>query len=350
MNNWQRKQALFAKVRSGRVRILMGSTQKMGAGTDVQDRLIALHDLDCPWKPGDLEQRLGRIARQGNQNSKVHIYRYVTDGTFDAYLWQTVEIKQRFIAQIMTSKTPLRIYEDNDTTALSYAEIKSLCAGNPLIREKMDLDISISKLKLLKADFERRRHSMEDDLSINVPQQIAQYQQSIRNYQDDLKELAENPLPVEGFIGMEVSGRLYTEKEAAGQAILDCCKRYVKETQIGTYRGFDCSLKIEEFGRDHILTLHRHGSYRVELGESALGNITRIENTLNKLPDLISATQERLKTEKHQLELLRVESVKPFPQEDELREKTDRLIELNAQLSMDNKEHQNAAPEQHVQG
>lgn len=344
------KQNLFAKVRSGRVRILMGSTQKMGAGTDVQDRLIALHDLDCPWKPGDLEQRLGRIARQGNQNSKVRIYRYVTDGTFDAYLWQTVEIKQRFISQIMTSKAPLRVYEDNDATALSYAEIKALCAGNPLIKEKMDLDISVSKLKLLKADFEKKRHSMEDDLCINVPQRIAQYEQSVKNYQEDLKVLAESPLPADGFIGMEISGRLYTEKETAGQAILDRCKCCVEETQIGTYRGFDCSLKIEGFGRDHILTLHRHGSYRVELGESALGNITRIENTLNKLPDLISATQERLKTEKHQLELLRVESVKPFPQEDELREKTDRLIELNAQLNMDNKEHQDAAPEQHVQG
>lgn len=345
------KQALFSRVRSGRVRILMGSTQKMGAGTDVQDRLIALHDLDCPWTAGDLEQRLGRIERPGNQNSKVEVLRYVTDGTFDSYLWQTVEIKQRFTSQIMTSKTPLRVYEDNDATALSYAEIKALCAGNPLIKEKMDLDISVSKLKLLKADFEKVRHGMEDDLCINVPQRIAQYEQAVKNYQEDLHILAEHPLPVEGFIGMEVGGKFYTEKEDAGDAILDCRKSVqpMSEDKIGRYRGFDCFLKTEGFGREYVLTLRRHTSYRVELGKSPTGNISKIENALNKIPELISATQERLEAERHQLDLLKEESVKPFPQEDELREKTSRLIELNAQLSMDEKERQNTAQEQCIQ-
>lgn len=345
------KKELFAKVRAGKVRILMGSTQKMGAGTDVQDRMIALHDLDCPWKAGDLEQRLGRIERQGNQNSKVCVLRYVTDGTFDSYLWQTVEIKQRFTSQIMTSKTPLRVYEDNDATALSYAEIKALCAGNPLIKEKMDLDISVSKLKLLKADFEKVRHGMEDDLCINVPQRIAQYEQAVKNYQEDLHILAEHPLPVEGFIGMEVGGKFYTEKEDAGDAILDCRKSVqpMSEDKIGRYRGFDCFLKTEGFGREYVLTLRRHTSYRVELGKSPTGNISKIENALNKIPELISATQERLEAERHQLDLLKEESVKPFPQEDELREKTARLIELTAQLSMDEKERQNTAPEQCIQ-
>lgn len=345
------KKELFAKVRTGKVRILMGSTQKMGAGTDVQDRLIALHDLDCPWKAGDLEQRLGRIERQGNQNSKVCVLRYVTDSTFDSYLWQTVEIKQRFTSQIMTSKTPLRVYEDNDATALSYAEIKALCAGNPLIKEKMDLDISVSKLKLLKADFEKVRHGMEDDLCINVPQRIAQYEQSVKNYQEDLHILAEHPLPAEGFIGMEISGKFYTEKEDAGAAILSCCKSatLLTEAQIGSYRGFDCFLKVEGFGQEYILILRCHASYRVELGESATGNISRIENALNKIQELISATQERLEAERHQLDLLKEESVKPFPQEDELREKNTRLIELTAQLSIDEKERQNTAPEQCIQ-
>jgi hypothetical protein len=246
-NTEVKKKELFAKVRSGQVRVLMGSTAKMGAGTNVQDRLVALHDLDCPWRPGDLEQRSGRIIRQGNRNAQVHIYRYATEGTFDSYLWQTVENKQKFISQIMTSKSPVRSCEDIDEAALSYAEIKALCAGNPAIKEKMDLDIEVSKLRLLKANHQTQQYRMEDNLLRYFPEQIERTKGYIAGYEADMAT-AKAHTPAQGeFIGMEVLGKQYMDKEAAGLALLDACKTHGNEMEavsVGSYRGFSMSLSV----------------------------------------------------------------------------------------------------------
>ena len=264
-NTETRKKELFAKVRSGQVRVLMGSTFKMGAGMNVQDRLVALHDLDCPWRPGDLEQRSGRIIRQGNMNPEVHIYRYVTESTFDAYLWQTVENKQKFISQIMTSKSPVRSCEDVDETALSYAEIKALCAGDDRIKEKMDLDVDVARLKLMKANHLSQQFCLEDNLLKTFPEQIRQNESFIEGFTADLKTLSEHPHPKDGFAGMEVKGDLLTDKDNAGAAILEAFKdaKGMEPVPIGSYRGFAMSLTVEDFGRDFVLTLKGKMNHRV---------------------------------------------------------------------------------------
>ena len=332
-----KKKELFAKVRSGQVRVLLGSTSKMGAGTNVQDRLIALHDLDCPWRPGDLEQRKGRIVRQGNRNPQVHLYRYATEGTFDSYLWQTVENKQKFISQIMTSKSPVRSCDDVDETALSYAEIKALCAGNPLIREKMDLDIEVARLRLLKASHQSQKYQMEDRLLKYFPEQLERIRGNIAGLQADLT-LAERARPPKGEIaGMEVLGRSYAEKEAAGTAILSACQN-LKDMQtipLGQYRGFTMSLTLENFGKDYILTLKGERSHRVMLGTDPRGNLLRIDHALEQISERLSQEQSELENLERQREAAKMEAEKPFPQEAELQEKSARLIELDAALNME---------------
>ena len=330
-NTEVRKKELFAKVRSGQVRVLMGSTFKMGAGMNVQDRLVALHDLDCPWRPGDLEQRSGRIIRQGNRNKEVHIYRYVTESTFDAYLWQTVENKQKFISQIMTSKSPVRSCEDVDETALSYAEIKALCAGDKRIKEKMDLDVDVARLKLMKASHQSQQFRLEDNLLRHFPEQIRQNESFVEGFTADMQTLAGHPHPTDGFAGMEVKGDLLTDKDNAGAAILEAFKdaKGMEPVPIGSYRGFAMSLTVEDFGRDFILTLKGKMNHRVTLGKDARGNLTRIDNALNAMPDRLQNVRNTLDALTAQMETAKAELGKPFPQEDELRIKSARLAELN---------------------
>ena len=336
-NTETRKKELFAKVRSGQVRVLMGSTFKMGAGMNVQDRLVALHDLDCPWRPGDLEQRSGRIIRQGNRNKEVHIYRYVTESTFDAYLWQTVENKQKFISQIMTSKSPVRSCEDVDETALSYAEIKALCAGDKRIKEKMDLDVDVARLKLMKASHQSQQFRLEDNLLRHFPEQIRQNESFVEGFTADMQTLAGHPHPVDGFAGMEVKGDLLTDKDNAGAAILEAFKdaKGMEPVPIGSYRGFSMSLTVEDFGRDFILTLKGRMNHRVTLGKDARGNLTRIDNVLSAMPDRLQNVRNKLDALTAQMETAKAELGKPFPQEDELRTKSARLAELNAELNID---------------
>ena len=336
-NTETRKKELFAKVRSGQVRVLMGSTFKMGAGMNVQDRLVALHDLDCPWRPGDLEQRSGRIIRQGNRNKEVHIYRYVTESTFDAYLWQTVENKQKFISQIMTSKSPVRSCEDVDETALSYAEIKALCAGDKRIKEKMDLDVDVARLKLMKASHQSQQFRLEDNLLRHFPEQIRQNESFVEGFTADMQTLSAHPHPVDGFAGMEVKGDLLTDKDNAGAAILEAFKdaKGMEPVPIGSYRGFSMSLTVEDFGRDFILTLKGRMNHRVTLGKDARGNLTRIDNALNAMPDRLQNVRNTLDALTAQMETAKAELGKPFPQEDELRTKSARLAELNAELNID---------------
>ena len=338
-NTETRKKELFAKVRSGQVRVLMGSTFKMGAGMNVQDRLVALHDLDCPWRPGDLEQRSGRIIRQGNRNKEVHIYRYVTESTFDAYLWQTVENKQKFISQIMTSKSPVRSCEDVDETALSYAEIKALCAGDERIKEKMDLDVDVARLKLMKASHRSQQFRLEDNLLRHFPEQIRQNESFVEGFTADMQTLAGHPHPVDGFAGMEVKGDLLTDKDNAGAAILEAFKdaKGMEPVPIGSYRGFAMSLTVEDFGRDFILTLKGKMNHRVTLGKDARGNLTRIDNVLNAMPDRLQNVRNTLDALTAQMETAKAELGKPFPQEDELRTKSARLAELNAELNIDDR-------------
>ena len=339
-NTEARKKELFGKVRSGQVRVLMGSTAKMGAGTNVQDRLIALHDLDCPWRPGDLEQRAGRIVRQGNRNEEVFIYRYVTEKTFDSYLWQTVENKQKFISQIMTSKSPVRACEDVDETALSYAEIKALCAGDPAIKEKMDLDIDVARLRLMKADHQSKQYRLEDQILKFFPMQIEQAKGNIAGFQADLATLAAHPLPREGFVGMEIKGKRYADKEAAGNALIDACKDAGKEglaVDIGHYRGMALSLSYQFLGNKFYLTMKGSMSYPLELGPSSLGNLIRMENVLEAILDRISGAQDDLANHMKQLEAAKIEVGKPFPHEEELQTKSARLAELDAALNIDHK-------------
>mgnify|MGYP000779035634 FL=1 len=338
-NTEVRKKELFAKVRSGQVRVLMGSTFKMGAGMNVQDRLVALHDLDCPWRPGDLEQRSGRIIRQGNRNKEVHIYRYVTESTFDAYLWQTVENKQKFISQIMTSKSPVRSCEDVDETALSYAEIKALCAGDERIKEKMDLDVDVARLKLMKASHQSQQFRLEDNLLRHFPEQIRQNESFVEGFTADMQTLAGHPHPVDGFAGMEVKGDLLTDKDNAGAAILEAFKdaKGMEPVPIGSYRGFAMSLTVEDFGRDFILTLKGKMNHRVTLGKDARGNLTRIDNALNAMPDRLQNVRNTLDALTAQMETAKAELGKAFPQEDELRTKSARLAELNAELNIDDR-------------
>ena len=338
-NTEARKKELFGKVRSGQVRVLMGSTFKMGAGMNVQDRLIALHDLDAPWRPGDLEQRSGRIIRQGNMNPEVHIYRYVTEATFDAYLWQTLENKQKFISQIMTSKSPVRACDDIDETALSYAEIKALCAGDERIKEKMDLDVDVARLKLMKANHQSQQYRLEDNLLRYFPEQIEQSKGFIAGFEADMKTLAEHPHPVDGFAGMTVRGDVLTDKENAGAALVDAFKdvKGLDPVQIGSYRGFQLSLTLEDFGRDYVLTLKGQMTHRVSLGKDPRGNLTRIDNALNGMAERLATVQSKLESLYSQMETAKQELGKPFPQENELRVKSARLAELNIALNIDDK-------------
>ena len=335
-NTEAKKKELFAKVRAGQVRVLLGSTQKMGAGTNVQDRLAALHDLDCPWRPGDLEQRKGRIVRQGNRNDTVHIYRYVTENTFDAYLWQTIENKQKFISQIMTSKSPVRSCEDVDETALSYAEIKALCAGNPLIKEKMDLDIEVARLRLLKANHQSQRFQMEDRLLKYFPVEVEKCRAQVGGFEADLETRNNHPLPSEGFVGMEVLGHTFSDKEEAGKAILEAVKTVVdmKSVRIGHYRGFEMSLELSAFGREYILTLRGRMAHFTTLGSDPRGNIQRIDNTLGSMESRLKTVQDQIATLQKEQEAAKEEIAKPFAQEDELREKSARLIELDTLLDI----------------
>ena len=338
-NTEVKKRELFAKVRSGQVRVLMGSTAKMGAGTNVQDRLVALHDLDCPWRPRDLTQRKGRIERQGNQNKLVHVCRYVTEGTFDAYLWQTVENKQKFISQIMTSKSPVRSCEDADATALSFAEIKALCAGDPRIKERMDLDIEVSKLKIMKADHNSKQFRLEDSLLKYFPEKIEEHKGFVRGLEADMQTLAAHPLPAEGFVGMEIRGDRLTDKENAGAALLDTCKEVKGKdpVQIGSYRGFTMSVAFDSMWKTYTLTLKGQMTHRVELGSDARGNLVRIENALDKMPERLRSVQEQLENLYNQQAAAKAEVGKPFPQEQELAAKTARLIELDMELNLDGK-------------
>ena len=338
-NTEVRKKELFAKVRSGQVRVLMGSTFKMGAGMNVQDRLVALHDLDCPWRPGDLEQRSGRIIRQGNRNKEVHIYRYVTESTFDAYLWQTVENKQKFISQIMTSKSPVRSCEDIDEAALSYAEIKALCAGDERIREKMDLDVDVARLRLMKANHQSQQYRLEDNILRHFPAQIEENKGFLSGFEAEMKTLEQHPHPKDGFAGMEVKGDLLTDKDNAGAAILEAFKdaKGLEPVPIGSYRGFAMSLTVENFGKDFILTLKGRMSHRVELGKDARGNLVRIDNALAQMPERYKTVQGRLENVQAQLATAKAELGKPFPQETELKEKSARLAELNAELNIDDR-------------
>ncbi len=333
------KNALFEKVRNGEVRVLLGSTRKMGSGTNVQDRLIACHDLDCPWKPGYLEQRLGRAARQGNRNEKVHIYRYVTDATFDAFLWQTVEKKQRFISQIMTSKSPVRSFEDVDETALSYAEIKALCAGDPRIKERMELDVEVSRLKILEAGHKGRQYELENRVLLEYPREIKRLEQSIQGLESDAALRDAHPSPEKGFAGMEVLGRRYTEREAAGAALLEACRaaRYTENMELGSYRGFGIAAEWDAFSQETRLILRGKGSYYLDMGESAGGMITRLENRLDNISRDLDNKRHRLEAARQDLENDRAELGRPFPQEGELEEKSRRLRELALLLDLGGK-------------
>ena len=336
-NTEVRKKELFSKVRTGQVRVLLGSTAKMGAGTNVQDRLVALHDLDCPWRPGDLAQRKGRIERQGNQNETVHVYRYVTEGTFDAYLWQTVENKQKFISQIMTSKSPVRSCDDVDETALSFAEIKALCAGDPRIKERMDLDVDVARLKLMKADHQSKQYRLEDQLLKTFPEEIEKNKGFIAGLEADMKTLAEHPHPEDGFAGMEVRGDTLTDKENAGAALLDACKE-VKGTDpvpVGSYRGFAMSVSFDAFRQEYMLLLKGQMTHRATLGTDPRGNLTRIDNALSQMPQRLEAVKNQLDNLYQQQAAAKAEVGKPFPQEQELRDKSARLAELDVLLNMD---------------
>ena len=336
-NTEVRKKELFAKVRTGQVRVLLGSTAKMGAGTNVQDRLVALHDLDCPWRPGDLAQRKGRIERQGNQNPLVHVYRYVTEGTFDAYLWQTVENKQKFISQIMTSKSPVRSCDDVDETALSFAEIKALCAGDPRIKERMDLDVEVAKLKLMKADHQSKQYRLEDQLLKYFPEEIEKHKGYIQGFEADLETLAAHPHPEDGFAGMEIRGDTLTDKENAGAALLDACKEVKgsEPVQIGSYRGFAMSVTFDAWRQEYTLLLKGQITHRASLGTDPRGNLTRIDNALAQMSQRLEATKAQLDNLYQQQGAAKEEVGKPFPYEDDLRVKSARLVELDTLLNLD---------------
>ena len=335
-----KKKELFAKVRAGQVRILMGSTQKMGAGTNVQDRLIALHDLDCPWRPSDLQQRLGRIVRQGNENEEVEIFRYVTEGTFDAYLYQLVENKQKFISQIMTSKAPVRVADDVDETALSYSEIKALATGNPLIIEKCNLDMEVARLNMLKASHLNQVYALEELVHRKYPAEITRLTERIAGYEKDVELAKGHPKAQEGFCGMEVEGKHYTEKEDAGKAIIDVCTKMTGSDAVllGQYRGFSMVLAYDGMSNEYRITLKGTLSHTVTLGADVFGNITRLDNALENLAGNLDAERAKLEEARVQLENARTELATPFAREDELAEKTARLKELNILLNMDEKD------------
>ena len=340
-----KKAALFSKVRSGDVRVLLGSTAKMGAGTNVQQRLVAVHHLDVGWKPSDMTQRNGRIIRQGNMNKEVKVFNYVTEGTFDSYLFQTLENKQRFISQIMTSKSPVRSCEDVDEQALSYAEIKALCAGNPLIKEKMDLDVQVAKLKVLKADHQSQKFRLQDKLLTKFPADIQETNAHIAGLKADAQLAAAHPQVQEGFCGMTIKGVTYDEKKTAGERLVLACSELpnAEEKVIGSYRGFELSLRFDTFRSEYQAILKGERRYPVALGTDPLGNIIRLDNSLNNFPERINSAENELATLHQQQAAAQIEVEKPFPQEEELAEKSARLAELNAQLDVDEKNHE---PEQ----
>ena len=339
-NTETKKADLFAKVRTGQVRILMGSTPKLGAGTNVQDRLIALHHLDCPWKPSDLEQQEGRILRQGNQNDKVKIFRYVTENTFDAYMWQILENKQKFISQIMTSKSPVRACEDVDDTALSYAEIKALATGNPHIKEKMDLDVQVSKLKLLKANHTSQIYRLESDIAKNFPVQISALKERIAGMQVDSQVVKSVDLQDNDTFAMTVGNVLYEDKKEAGEALIAACaglKTVSTGGKVGEYHGFTLSASYNMFSNAFELTIKGKCSYKLEIGKDPVGNMQRIHNTLSSIDRKLTESEQKLETVQQQLATAQEEVKKPFPKEAELNEKIERLSELNALLNMDEK-------------
>lgn len=338
-----KKQELFKKVRRGEVRILMGSTQKMGAGTNVQNKIIASHDLDCPWRPADLEQRAGRTVRQGNDNPKVGLYRYVTEGTFDAYCWQLVEGKQKFASQIMTSKSPVRSCEDVDATALSYAEIKMLAADNPHIKEKMDLDIQVQKLRLLKSNYLSEKYELEDKIIKYYPTTIARTKETIAGLEKDISLAKEHPKPLDDtFVGIEVKGASYSEKAEGGQKIIDACKEMTSPDPVplGKYRGFDLALSFDTFEKAYQVKIKGNLSRSVSLGTDAIGNITRIDNAIEKIPERLEAKSRELSTLEQQFATAKAEVEKPFDKEEELTEKTNRLNVLNGLLNVDKRENE----------
>ena len=339
-NTETRKAKLFAKVRSGQVRFLLGSTQKMGAGTNVQDRLIALHHLDVPWRPSDIEQQEGRILRQGNLNEKVKIFRYVTESTFDSYSWQLIENKQKFISQIMTSKSPVRSCEDIDEATLSYAEVKALATGNPYIREKMDLDIQVSKLKLLKANHTSQRYRLEDNIAKHYPQQIAAMKERIAGYQTDIQTYTQNkPADKEAF-SMKIGNRVFTDKKEAGAALIDMCRSAKQPNMavtIGEFQGFKMKVSFDSFFSKFTINLKGSLSHEVEIGADPLGNLQRLSNALESMTGKMAEVEQKLTNVEHQLETAKMEVTKPFDKEQELSEKLERLSELNALLNMDEK-------------
>ena len=340
-NTEAKKTELFGKVKSGQVRFLIGSTAKMGAGTNVQDRLIALHHLDIGWKPSDLEQREGRIIRQGNHNKKVHIFRYVTESTFDSYMWQLIENKQKFISQIMTSKAPVRSCEDVDEAALSYAEVKALATGNPAVKEKMALDVDVAKLKLLKANHMNNQYRLEDDIARNFPQQIAKLTEIIDSYKADIAHFSEYKITDPEQFSMKISGKVFTEKKEAGAALLAVCKE-IKSVDaamdIGSYQGFNMRIQFDSWSKEFILSVKHESVAKVRLGADALGNITRINNLLESYPEKLAEAEQRLETVQEQMTNAKEEVGKPFPKEEELNQKLERLSELNALLNMDERE------------
>ena len=337
-NTDQKKAELFAKVRSGQVRFLIGSTSKMGAGANVQDRLIALHHLDVPWRPSDIEQQEGRILRQGNRNRKVKIFRYVTEGTFDAYSWQLIENKQKFISQIMTSKSPVRSCEDVDESALSYAEVKALATGNPYIKEKMDLDIQVSRLRLLKANYTSQKYRMEDNIVQHYPRQIVMVKELIEKLEQDIALYEQNAATSKDKFHMQVGSGVYDTRKDAGNAIIKFFQTDADGTaKIGTYLGFSMNIAFDSFNRKFVLRLKGAMNHPVEIGPDPVGNIIRLDNVLKTMPDKLAEAKDRLETLTNQLESAKIEVTKPFQQEEELAEKLKRLAELNALLNMDEK-------------
>ncbi|HEN0435126.1 TPA: DNA helicase, partial [Streptococcus agalactiae] len=335
-NTDKQKDELFAKVRKGEIRILMGSTQKMGAGTNVQNKLIAMHDLDVPWRPADLEQRSGRIVRQGNENKEVSIYRYVTENTFDSYLWQTIENKQKFISQIMTSKTPVRVAEDVDENSLNYAEIKALATGDPKIKEKMDLDNEVTKLKMLEANYKSNRYRLEDKVAKTYPEEIARTEKLIEAVKKDIENVEPQGSSENKFTSISINGEIIRDKKIAGEKLLEAIKgvKINESNVIGQYRNMDLEVSYNFFTNEHNFSLNGAAKHSGELGKSADGNLTRLDNALEKMPEKLNRLEEKLISTKEQLENAKEELKKPFEKADELKTKVLRLAELNKLLDM----------------
>ena len=331
-----KKKELFAKVRSGKVRVLIGSTQKLGAGTNVQDRLIALHHLDCPWRPRDLTQREGRIIRRGNNNTLVHVFRYATEGTFDSYLWQTVEKKQQFIGQIMTSKSPARTCEDVDEAALSYAEVKALCAGDPRIKERMELDVEVAKLQVMQSSHNSQQYDLEDKVRLYFPQEQQRLEWRIEGIERDMAALAEHPLPADGYIGIDLLGQHFDERKKAGVVLLNELKNVKTYTmsKAGEYRGLEVHVRRQNLLSEPQIVLKGAVEYAFTASDSDIGNITRIDNALERLPEELAKAQASLENVKQQFESAKAEVGKPFPQEQEFKDKLARIAELDIALKM----------------